>query len=208
MTGTTSVTFAPYGDRALLAPIEHLDDTHRDALLVYLRAHPAVVDAYLAEHHALVVPRDGATFPTTHERWPLGLAPAPTSATHTLALRWDGADLDEAAALLSRSKVDLAAAYMAHVYTVSFLGFRPGFAYLRGVPEDLRLPRRGRVRPRVPPGAFAIGGPYAGIYPCASPGGFWLLATAIGVTLFEREGPRAGPLLRPGDRVHFVEASE
>ena len=202
------VVFTRYGDGALLASIAHVVDERRDALLAYLKAHPGVADAYLTEQHALVIPTD-APFPTTHEGWWLDRATAgPSTCTlHTLSLRWDGADLPEAARLFSRSPEALAHAYMAPVYAVCFLGFRPGFAYLRGVPEGLRLPRRDQVRARVPRNTFALGGPYAGIYPCASPGGFWLLATATDVTLFEREGPRAGPLLRPGDRVRFVEAA-
>lgn len=208
---STTLRFAPYGDRALLAPIEHVPQARRGALLRHLRGLPHVLDAYLTAKHALVLAPDPETaraLPREREI-PSDLAPAEEGAGpthHTLALAWDGPDLDEAAARTGLTREALARALMAPTYTASFLGFRPGFAYLDGVPLALRLPRRDQVRPRVPANTFALGGPYAGVYPCASPGGFWLLATAVGVTLFEREGPRAGPLLRVGDQVRFVEA--
>lgn len=60
-------------------------------------------------------------------------------------------------------------------FTVGCLGFRPGFAYLLGLPERLACPRRATPRLRVPAGAIAVGGPYAGIYPNAGPGGWHVL---------------------------------
>jgi KipI family sensor histidine kinase inhibitor len=56
-----------------------------------------------------------------------------------------------------------------------FLGFRPGFAYLDGVPEPLRMPRRATSRARVPAGSFAIAGAMAGFYPAEGPGGWNIL---------------------------------
>jgi KipI family sensor histidine kinase inhibitor len=77
----------------------------------------------------------------------------------------------------------------------------PGFAYLRGLDPRLVIPRRATPRPRVPAGAVAIGGPYTGVYPLASPGGWHLLGTAIGAALFD---VRSGATLALGDRVTFV----
>lgn len=211
---STTLRFAPYGDRALLAPLDHVARAKRGALLRHLRGLPHVLDAYLTAKHALLLARDPESarqLPRECEV-PSDVAPSEEAARpsrpsrHTLALVWDGPDLDEAAARTRLTREALARALMAPTYTASFLGFRPGFAYLEGVPAALRLPRRDQVRPRVPANTFALGGPYAGVYPCASPGGFWLLGTAVGVALFEREGPRAGPLLRVGDEVRFVEA--
>jgi len=209
-----TLRFSPYGDRALLAPIDHVAPAARAALLHHLRALPHALDAYLTAKHALVLARDPAGARELPRECAVpGEDAANEVATrrahpthHTLALVWDGPDLDEAAARTGLAREALARALMAPAYTACFLGFRPGFAYLEGVPPALRLPRRDQVRPRVPANTFALGGPYAGVYPCASPGGFWLLATAVGATLFEREGPRAGPLLRVGDEVRFVEA--
>ena len=198
--------FDPYGDRALLAPIAHVDPAHRATLLEYLRTHPSVADAMLTEHHALVVPHEAHEFPAEHTVSFADLQ-ALEARTFYIGVRWHGADLAEAADLLKVPVSDLPGLYMAQPYTVSFLGFLPGFAYLRGLPPALELPRRATVRPRVPAHALAVGGPYIGIYPEQSPGGWWLLGEAVDVELFVRSGADAGPLFRVGDCVTLVEAA-
>jgi KipI family sensor histidine kinase inhibitor len=96
---------------------------------------------------------------------------------------------------------DLVRRHAAAEYTVAFLGFSPGFAYLTGLPPELASARRESPRPRVPAGSVAIGGEYTAIYPTESPGG-WRLIGRSPVRFFE---PAANPpaLLRPGDRVRF-----
>jgi KipI family sensor histidine kinase inhibitor len=86
-------------------------------------------------------------------------------------------------------------------YTVAFTGFTPGFPYLLGLPEALHPPRRETPR-NLPTGAVAIAGGQAGIYPEASPGGWWVL----GRTDFKLFEPAASPPVRlePGDRVRFT----
>ena len=89
-------------------------------------------------------------------------------------------------------------------FRVAFCGFAPGFAYLTGLPADLSVPRLPSPRPRVPAGSVALAGPYAGIYPTASPGG-WLLVGRTTLTLFD---VHADPPARlgPGTRVRLVPA--
>ncbi|MCZ7440527.1 allophanate hydrolase subunit 1 [Micromonospora sp. WMMC241] len=90
-------------------------------------------------------------------------------------------------------------------FRVAFCGFAPGFAYLAGLPPELAVPRLTTPRTRVPAGSVALAGPYAGIYPAASPGG-WLLVGRTGMTLFDvRADPPAR--LTPGTRVRLVPAS-
>ncbi|MFF0470236.1 allophanate hydrolase subunit 1 [Micromonospora zamorensis] len=69
-------------------------------------------------------------------------------------------------------------------FRVGFCGFAPGFPYLTGLPAELALPRLATPRPRVPPGSVALAGPYAGIYPGASPGG-WQLVGRTDLVLFD-----------------------
>lgn len=87
-------------------------------------------------------------------------------------------------------------------YTVFFIGFQPGFAYLGGMPAQLTTPRRSSPRQAVPAGSVAIGGAQTGVYPKASPGG-WQILGHTDVVLFDptREAPS---LWMPGDRVRFV----
>jgi KipI family sensor histidine kinase inhibitor len=87
-------------------------------------------------------------------------------------------------------------------YTVFFIGFQPGFAYLGGMPAQLTTPRRASPRQAVPAGSVAIGGAQTGVYPKTSPGG-WQILGHTDVVLFDpaRDEPS---LWMPGDRVRFV----
>ncbi|MER7419800.1 allophanate hydrolase subunit 1 [Micromonospora peucetia] len=89
-------------------------------------------------------------------------------------------------------------------FRVAFCGFAPGFAYLTGLPAELAVPRLPTPRPRVPAGSIALAGPYAGIYPAASPGG-WLLVGRTDLALFDvHADPPAR--LTPGTPVRLVAA--
>ena len=55
-----------------------------------------------------------------------------------------------------------------------YLGFRGGFAYLDGWPQEWAMPRRPTSRP-VSAGSFAIAGSVAGFYPIDTPGGWNIL---------------------------------
>ncbi|WP_225154446.1 carboxyltransferase domain-containing protein, partial [Bradyrhizobium sp. NBAIM08] len=115
---------------------------------------------------------------------------------------YDGADLSEVAAACGLSIDEVVVLHSNATYTVAFCGFTPGFAYLRGLPPVLQLPRRDSPRTRVPPGSVAVASEYCAVYPTASPAG-WNLIGSTSLTLFD--GSAANPaLLRPGDRVRFV----
>ena len=87
------------------------------------------------------------------------------------------------------------------VYTVFFLGFQPGFAYLGGLPEALHTPRRAQPRLKVKAGSVGIGGAQTGVYPLSSPGG-WNLIGHTSTPVFDPAA--AAPCwLAPGDTVRF-----
>ncbi len=112
-----------------------------------------------------------------------------------------GPDLEAVAAALGRSVDEVVGLHRAACYTVAAVGFSPGFPYLSGLPEELRLPRLDSPR-KVAAGSVAIAGDQAGIYPYDSPGG-WHVLGRTPLALFDPA--RAEPaLLRPGDRVRFV----
>jgi KipI family sensor histidine kinase inhibitor len=83
--------------------------------------------------------------------------------------------------------------------SVRYLGFRAGFAYLEGWPEEWRMPRRPTSRNLVPRGSFGIAGVMAGFYPIDSPGG-WNILGRTSAPLWDptREPPN---LLAPGDEI-------
>lgn len=118
---------------------------------------------------------------------------------------YDGADLDGVAAIWAVSRAEAIDRLTARELRVAFCGFAPGFAYLTGLPAAWTVPRLATPRPAVPAGSVALAGPYAGIYPTASPGG-WRLVGRTDVNLFDvhRDPPA---LLTPGTRVRLREVA-
>ncbi len=113
-----------------------------------------------------------------------------------------GPDLEHVAHHCGMSVSEVIALHSSATYTVFFLGFQPGFAYLGGMPEALATPRRTSPRARVPAGSVAIGGEQTGIYPNASPGG-WQIIGHTDTVLFDPKRSPASYWL-PGDKVSFV----
>ncbi|NWF27405.1 allophanate hydrolase subunit 1 [Streptomyces sp. PKU-EA00015] len=119
-----------------------------------------------------------------------------------IPVRYDGADLPAVAELWGVSEQDVAGIHSSTQYRVAFCGFVPGFAYMLGLQEPYHVPRKAEPRTSVPAGSVALAGPYTGIYPRASPGGWQLIGTTdVGLWDMERD-PAA--LLAPGTRVRFI----
>lgn len=177
------------------------------ALLAAARAWPGVVDAWLTEAWLAVETAqpepDAGWAPRLAELAALPAAESQAGREHTLDVRYDGPDLADVARARGMTPDRVVALHTGVLYTVLFVGFLPGFAYLAGLPRELESERLPSPRPRVPKNAVAIGGPYSGVYPLESPGGWRLLGTARGVELFD---PARGALLHAGDRVRFREA--
>ncbi len=96
------------------------------------------------------------------------------------------------------------AAHTGTEWKVGFTGFAPGFAYLIGGDPRLVVPRRAEPRPRVTAGSVALAGPYSGVYPTESPGGWQLIGhTDLPLWDLQRDPPA---VLRPGMRVRFRDA--
>lgn len=112
-----------------------------------------------------------------------------------------GPDLADVAARAGIAPDEVVALHTGAGFRVYILGFVPGFAYLGGVPEAIRLPRRTDPRTAVPAGSVAIAGEMSGVYPLESPGG-WHLLGRCPVPMFD---PRQDPpvFLKPGDRIRF-----
>ncbi len=112
-----------------------------------------------------------------------------------------GPDLSDVArsARLTEERVILF--HSAVEYRVQAIGFSPGFPYLCGLPQVLRVPRRATPRESVPAGSVGIGGSQTGVYPISTPGGWNLIGRTPSILFRPGDSPPA--LLRVGDRVRF-----
>ncbi|MGY1720006.1 allophanate hydrolase subunit 1 [Blastococcus sp. SYSU DS0552] len=202
--GGGAVRALPYGDRAVL--LEVADVAAIPGLRAALLAAPLAgqVDLVPAARTLLVLldrPVTDLDVTTLCRLAPAAPAAGPARAAVVLPVVFDGPDLAEVARLTGRTADAVVAALTGTPLTVAFGGFAPGFGYLTGLPEELHVPRRATPRTRVPAGSVALAGPYAGVYPRASPGG-WQLVGRTDAVLFDvgRDPPA---LLAPGTTVRF-----
>ncbi len=186
-----------------------------DATLAYYaalrrRGFPELEDAIPADCSLLLVLRRGAE--VSAALWAeLAAPPAPVPAEagkrHEIAVEYGGDAGPDLPYLAAAAGLDVAAYIRLHgsvEYTVAFLGFQPGFPYLRGLPRALHASRRASPRTQVAAGSVGIGGAYTGIYPGRGPGG-WQIIGRTAAPLFNPDSA-APALLMPGDRVCFVAA--
>ena len=121
-----------------------------------------------------------------------------------IPVTYDGPDLGEVADLLGVTADEVIARHTGQPWRVEFSGFAPGFGYLVGRAGGLEVPRRDTPRTRIPAGSVGLAGPYSGVYPSASPGG-WQLIGRTEVPMWRPEHDQPA-LLRPGDWVVFEAA--
>lgn len=199
-----TVNVLPYGDRALLVEVDDLGAVAAVRAALERAPLPGQRDLVPAARTVLVhLDRPPAeTDVAVLRRLPLATPAAQEEAPLvTVPVTFDGPDLDEVASRSGRPVPALIEELTGLELTVAFGGFAPGFGYLTGLPEHLHVPRRETPRTRVPAGAVGLAGPFAGVYPSASPGG-WQLIGHTDVVLFDvdRDPPA---LFRPGVRVRF-----
>jgi len=186
------------GDRAWR--IDRPPGVSARALFARVRGWEGVVDAVVTERHvAAYFATESVPDARAVARLGEPTGPEAPAREHVLRVRYDGQDLGavaDRAGLEVRDVIDL---HASATYEVAMMGFVPGFAYLSGLDPRLVMPRREGPRARVPAGAVAIGGPYTGVYPGPSPGG-WHLLGHTSTSLMDA----AGAVLDLGDRVRFV----
>jgi KipI family sensor histidine kinase inhibitor len=198
------------GDSAWLFVATAGEASEKFAQILRMRRHLAAVRApqirdLVSSFDSVAVhfdPRDGEAvmewlktieMPAAHED-------AETSGRmHEIPLYY-GDDLDKVAKRLGRSVDEVIRLHSGATYTVAAIGFSPGFPYLIGLPEELRLPRLDTPRP-VSAGSVAIAGDQAGIYPFDSQGGWHVIGQTTLMLFDPQNDPPA--LLDPGDRVRF-----
>lgn len=189
----------PFGEHAVRFAIP--SGTSRRRLFDTLSSLAGVVDVVLSETVGCVVFAEDADRSLVERELarPSVVLEREQGAHHVIEVVYDGEDLDAVARAIGTSIDDVVRLHTGRDYHVAMMGFLPGFAYLRGLPDELCIPRRA-PRPRVPAGSVAIAGGYGGIYPFASPGGWHLLGRAASFEPFASDHA----LLALGDTVRFV----
>lgn len=194
----------PYGDRALLVEVADLAAVAAVRAALEGAPLPGQRDLVPAARTVLVVLDRAPTeldVAALRRLSPTARADGRAAAAVELPVVFDGADLPDVAEVTGRPADEVVATLTAVEFTVAFCGFAPGFGYLTGLPEELHVPRRATPRTRVPAGSVGLAGPFAGVYPQASPGG-WQLVGRTDAVLFDvdRDPPA---LLAPGTTVRF-----
>jgi KipI family sensor histidine kinase inhibitor len=117
-----------------------------------------------------------------------------------------GTDWDEVERQTGLQREEIIRMHSEGDYTLAFVGFMPGFAYLDGLAEQLHCRRKEDPDTRVPAGAVGIGGMFTGIYSRPSPGG-WQIIGRTPLDLFDEH--KMPPLkAQAGSRITFRRISE
>jgi KipI family sensor histidine kinase inhibitor len=200
-----SALVRPAGDLGALVDVPDNETAVRLARLLR-DEQPALIDVVVGHQTVLVTWPAGAAIPDLPSLADRALVPEAARSGRRIEIPvfYAGPDLETVAGLTGLSPEEVVARHTGVEHVVAFLGFQPGFAYLVGGDETLEVPRLDEPRTRVPAGSVAIAGPYSGVYPRESPGGWRLLGRTTTV-MFDpaREEPA---LLAPGDHVWFVVA--
>ena len=208
--------FTPVGDHALLVEFaETQDEAAHEAVLALDAALsqapcpglrewvPAIVNLLVvfdprASDHAAI---------RAHVEGLLG-RPRPETAAprrHEVGVCYDESlapDLDEVADRAGMSPEAVIAAHLGAEYRVTMYGFAPGYAYLAGIPEALRLDRKTAPVRGVPDGSVIIAGAQCLVTTLTMPTGWWRLGRSPAKIL---TGDEAAPFLFDvGDRVRFT----
>ena len=133
--------------------------------------------------------------------------PAPgsgTARTHQLAICYEeelAPDLAEVSRLTGLSPEAVIAAHLSGSYRVYMYGFAPGYAYLAGVPEAIRLPRKPAAVRDIPAGSLLIAGQQCIVSTLKMPTGWWVIGRSPGKIL--TGDPQQPFLFEPGDQLQF-----
>lgn len=130
--------------------------------------------------------------------------PIPAAGQRDIAVCYDAdlaPDLAAVAAATGLSVEAVVAAHLAGDYSVFMYGFAPGYAYLAGVPDQIRLPRKPAALRGVAAGSVLIAGPQCLVSTLTMPTGWWVIGrSATRILTGDADRPF---LFDVGDRVRF-----
>ena len=183
-----AMQIAPAGDRAVLVELGEVIAEELHSANARVLAVPHVIRA-TPGHSSLYVVFDGPP-----DREALARAIATSSADTTasgreleIGVAFDGEDFAEFLTHAGLTREEFLERVDGLRLVARYIGFRGGFAYLDGWPEEWTMPRRSTSRP-VAAGSFAIAGSVAAFYPIDSPGG-WNIVGHTAVDLEDAIAP-------------------
>lgn len=211
-----AATFVEVGDRAVLVGFGDVpDDATLGAVLALDRAllddPPAGLDEVVPGQINLLVVFDPLA--TDHRRVSdhvrglidVGGATLPPGRSCEIEVCYDddlAPDLDEIATRTGLSAAAVIDAHLAGELRVLMYGFAPGYAYLGGLADSIRLPRKEAAVRDVPAGTAIIAGHQALITTLDMPTGWWRVGRSPTLLLpHDLNDPFP---LEPADRVRFV----
>jgi KipI family sensor histidine kinase inhibitor len=191
-----------YGPAAALLECENLAEVH--GLLPQLRDQPKIKEVVPGARTVLL--RLASPLDAVDRRGLLSMVLTSTEIRQQVRIRvevdYSGEDLRTVADQVRTTPAEVVELHTGQIWTVGFCGFAPGFAYLQGEHDRLRVSRRQQPRPNVPAGAVGLADSWSGIYPRAGPGG-WQLIGRTDAHLWDLD--RTPPaLLQPGFQVQFI----
>jgi inhibitor of KinA len=208
--------FRPVGDAALLVEFaDRFEEAIHARILDFdaaFAAHPLAgvrecVPAYasvLLTYDPLVLSPQAVI---AHARWLVAMpaVAARSPAAHRIRVCYEPAfapDLPELAERLGLDPETIIDHHLAASYRVVAFGFAPGYAYLHGTPEALRLPRKPAARRDVPAGSVIIAGSQCLVTTLTMPTGWWVIGASPEALLpLDRDPP---VLFGLGDSVRFA----
>ncbi|WP_308467441.1 5-oxoprolinase subunit B family protein [Rathayibacter soli] len=219
-----SLRLLSYGDRAVLAEVDELDQvlalheeleaTRPDGVLDVVPAARSL--AVVVDPHRMPLQSARAWVAAAFDRLrhpvhgaPLQVAHAAQTGAHrhgtaravTIDVDYDGEDLPEVASILGLTVDEVVDLHTGTPWRVAFGGFALGFGYLVTDHDRLIVPRRDEARAVVPAGSVGLAGEFSGVYPRSGPGGWQLIGTTDAPLWDPNRDPAA--LLSPGTTVTF-----
>ena len=191
-----------YGPAAALLECENLAEVL--GLLPQLRDQPKINEVVPGARTVLL--RLASPLDAVDRRGLQAMVPTSTEIHQQVRIRvevdYSGEDLRTVADQVGTTPAEVVELHTGQIWTVGFCGFAPGFAYLQGEHDRLRVSRRQQPRPNVPAGSVGLADSWSGIYPRAGPGGWQLIGRTDAQLWDLNRTPPA--LLQPGFQVQFT----
>jgi KipI family sensor histidine kinase inhibitor len=161
--------------------------------------YPGYINLYIEFDAALVNQAKVRAWVSKHLE---GLEVTTSTREVVVPTRYDGEDLAWVAEQTNFSVEQVIEKHSQRTYRVYMVGFAPGQPLMGTLEDALYLPRRSTPRKKVPANAVAIAVSQTTIYSLPTPGGWYLLGTALEPAYNpHRDEPF---LFAPGDSVRFV----